>query len=87
MRQVLLALQKCYTLCENESIPFSKEFVTACAKCPGQMVATYFDHLDPGFRAEVAKTFALRMADPEVTQKKRVREDDDDSKALKKRRC
>lgn len=87
MRQILLALQKCYTLCKDESIPFEEEFITACAKCPGQMVATYFDHLDPGFRAEVVKTFALRMADPEVTQKKRVREDGDESKALKKRRC
>ncbi|KAI7776662.1 hypothetical protein LA080_004692 [Diaporthe eres] len=87
MRQRLLALQKCYTLCKNESIPFEEEFVTACAKCPGQMVATYFDHLEPGFRAEVVKTFAFRIADPGVTEKKRAREDGDESKTLKKRRC
>lgn len=86
VRKILLALQKCYTLCKAESIPFAEEFVTSCAKCPGQMVATYFDHLEPDFRAEVVKSFAIRVADPEVTQRKRVREDNSESKAFKKRR-
>lgn len=87
MRQILLALQKCYTLCKDESIPFAKEFIAACAKCPGKMVATYFDHLDPGFRAAVVNLFAIRVPDPEVAQRKRVREDDSEFKASKKRRC
>lgn len=86
MRQILLVLQKCYTLCKVESIPFADDFVTACATCPGQMVATYFDHLDPGFRTEVVKCFAMRAADPEVTKRKRAREDEGESKAFKKRR-
>lgn len=85
-RKKLLALQKCYLLCKDESIPFAEEFVTACAKCPGQMVATYFDHLDPDFKAEVFKSFAIRVADPDVTQRKRVREDNSESRAFKKRR-
>lgn len=87
LRQILLALQRCYTLCKDESIPFAKEFVAACAKCPGQVVATCFDHLDPGFRAAVVNLFAIRVPDPEAAQRKRAREDDSELKASKKRRC
>lgn len=87
MRHLLSALQKCYTLCKAESIPFAEEFIIACAKCPGQMMATYFDHLDPDFRAEVMKCFAIRAADSKANQRKRVRKDDSEFKALKKRRC
>lgn len=87
MRRILLAMQKCYTLCKDESIPFEEEFITACAKCPGQMVANYFDHLDPGFRAAVVNLFSLRVPDPEVALGKRVREDSSEFKASNKRRC
>lgn len=87
IRQILLALQKCYTFCKDESIPFATNFVAACAHCPGQMVATYLDHLDPGFRAEIVKSFAIRLADPEVARRKRVREDEGEPRPCKRRRC
>ncbi|KAJ0121253.1 hypothetical protein J7T55_008416 [Diaporthe amygdali] len=85
MRQLLSKLQRGYTMCVNESIPFAQDFVTACAKCPGQVVATCFDHLDPGFKAEVVKAFALRVADPKVTQRKRRCQEETEPKVLKKR--
>lgn len=86
IRALLSKLQRGYEFCINELIPFQHEFVTACAKCPGQVVATCFDHLDPGFRAEVIKSFALRVADPKVTEKKRKNERKSERKAPKKRR-
>jgi hypothetical protein len=91
VRQQLLNMQECYTICKDESIPFEEEFVTACANCPGQVVAAHFDHLDPGFKAEVVRSFAIRVADPNVAQRKLVQrkrehEDESESKGLKKRR-
>lgn len=90
-RQNLLELQKCYALCKDESIPFEEEFVIAVANCPGQMLATQFDHLDPDFRAEVMKRFATRVADPRLdqrkcAQRKRDHENESELKILKKRR-
>lgn len=86
VRQQLLALQECYTLCKDESIPFEEQIVTACANCPGQIVAAHFDHLDPGFKAEVVKSFAMRVADPKLAQRKRDHADESETKVSKKRR-
>lgn len=92
-RQNLLGLQECYALCKDGSIPFEEEFVTAGANCPGQMLATHFDHLDPDFRAEVMKRFAARVADPRLAlrrckwvQTKRDHENESELKISKKRR-
>lgn len=86
VRRNLLGLQECYALCKDGSIPFEEEFVIACANCPGQMLATHFDHLDLEFKAEVMKRFATRVADPMVAQRKRDHEDERELKVLKKRR-
>ncbi|KAG8164973.1 hypothetical protein KVR01_005248 [Diaporthe batatas] len=82
----LLGLQQCYTICKDESIPFEEDFVIACANCPGQVVASLFDHLDPDFKTEVVKSFAIRVADPKVAQRKRAHEDEGESQVPKKRR-
>lgn len=86
VRRQLLGLQRCYKICKDESIPFEKEIVTTCGNCPGQVVAAHFDHLDPDFKAVVVKSFATRVADPKVAQRKRDHEDEGESKVSKKRR-
>ncbi|POS80736.1 hypothetical protein DHEL01_v200876 [Diaporthe helianthi] len=87
MQRRVRGMQQCYNLCKEESIPFERDFVIVCANCPGQVVADHFDQLDPGFRAEVMKTFAIRMADPQVTKRKRDHEDEGKRNASGKRRC
>lgn len=91
VHQIVLGLEEGYTFCRVDSIPFEEEFVTACANCPGQVVATHFDHLDPDFKAEVVKRFAIRVADPTVTQRmlaqrKRHYEDESEPEVSKKSR-
>lgn len=87
VRKHVLALQGFYNTCREESIPFEKEFVLACANCPGQVVAAHFDCLEPGFKAEVVKSFAIRVADPNVAQRKRARDDDGEPEVSNKKRC
>jgi hypothetical protein len=82
----LLAMQRYYTLCKNESIPFEDAFVTACSNCPGQVIAAHFEDLDPDFRADVMKSFAIRVADPKLAKRKRDHEDESETKVSRKRR-
>lgn len=87
VREVVLGLQRCYTICKKESIPFEKELVLMCANCPGQVVAAHFEYLEPDFKTEVVKSFATRVADPQVVKRKRDHEDEGKSNDPKKRRC
>lgn len=72
IKAYVAGLNAAYRLCDLEGIPFQQRFIDGLGNCPPQILAECVEELDDDFKSAVVKKFALRLADPDVTAKKRM---------------
>lgn len=74
-----------FRLCQDENLPFQDKYVTGLSHCPPQVFAECVEELDDDFRSAVTKAFALRLADPLLTARKRMRDETKEARRLAKK--
>lgn len=64
-------LNRAFKVCVDENLPFECDFIRGLSNCPPQVFAECAEELDSEFLSPVSRLFALRLASPMVTAKKR----------------
>ncbi|ROV92609.1 hypothetical protein VPNG_09865 [Cytospora leucostoma] len=71
-----------FRVCVDENLPYEDAFIIGLSNCPPQVFAECAEGLDSDFLSPVAKLFAIRMASPTLTARKRQMDEMREAKGL-----